>query len=185
MIRISQSFFKRKPPWMRKNNNSTKPTKLTFNPKHGHNPDFINSKFDKTDLKKSWRYHDDKDADNSVRERYKNDKERMLKAYMEGTFQVRDRFKIRREKVQYYTHQNLDDESREHNLDAQLTATSSPLSKKLSSVSEKLIDQHLVKKEDKPKEVVTKKAYEEKLKKAIEEYQFQYKKFYNKMPPNI
>jgi len=108
-----------------KNKNKASPD--AFNAKHGVKPVFDAYERESKGVKpfRSWRYSDDKDEHSVTRKRYKEDKRKVLKAYLDGTFEVRERFKTRPEPVQYYEHQNLSDGSREENSDAQLSATSS------------------------------------------------------------
>jgi hypothetical protein len=71
--------------------------KDAFNPKHGEKPSYDAYERESKGVNphRSWRYSDDKDESSVMRKRYKEDKRKVLKAYSDGTFEVRDRFKIR------------------------------------------------------------------------------------------
>lgn len=186
----------------------------SFDSKHGEKPVFDAYELESKGVKpfRSWRYFDDKDENSVNRKRYKEDKRKVLKAYLDGTFQVRERFKIRPEPVQHYEHQNRG--SREENLDAQFTATSSkdPMRHTLeqtaehdltrtttlenaNKVPEKITDQHL---EEINNSTIESLKIREKLshsneadlmslelKKITENYKLQFRKYHGKKSPHF
>ena len=148
--------------------------------------------------------YEDKDDHTITRQRYREDKHRTLKAYTEGTFRIRDRFKIRREPTQFYTHQYP--ESREIERDAHTTATLSShkdqndlviqiLKPKVDNkilkhrkLPEKVTEQHLEninqttqKSLDGNKKLLLIKEVQD----TIENYKKEFKKFYGTESPHI